>query len=198
MVSPIRRPAASARATAKCVARAYLASPSCQSAGFKSSARMAGGSSKPIGCAEGSPLSCLRLCSITRCSGRGMASFPCCRRRTSVLLLLCCGEGGGNQQFFHCTKAHGLDQVMLEPGFPGTTAVLFLPISRDCYQQGLFQSRHLSQLLGHLIAIHPRHADVQEHHLGVKGSCRFDGFGAIEGHPRVMSLQLQERGYALG
>ena len=51
MYSPIRRPAASASATARFVARAYLASPSCQIAGSKRSAQVAGGSSTPIGCA---------------------------------------------------------------------------------------------------------------------------------------------------
>jgi hypothetical protein len=70
---PIRRPAASARATARFVPRAYFASPSCQSAGSKRSARMVDVSSTPIGCAEGPPMSWLRLFSITLCSGRGMA-----------------------------------------------------------------------------------------------------------------------------
>ena len=56
------------------------------------------------------------------------------------------GNGGGNHQFFHNTKGRGLDQVMVEPGFAGTTEVLLLPIARERDQQGLFQSRHLSQL----------------------------------------------------
>src|SRR5271166_6337446 len=85
MIDPSWRPAASARATARFVPRAYFVSPSCQSAGSKRSAWMAGCSSTPSGCAEGSPMSWLRLCSSTRCSGRGMASFPCCNVRRAVL-----------------------------------------------------------------------------------------------------------------
>src|SRR5216684_2255507 len=104
MVSPIKRPAASARATARFVARAYLASPSCQSAGSKRSARMAGGSSTPSGCAEGSPLSWLRLCSSMRAApnwfaacGQGAKSVPWrllhpCRRQRELPLDLAAVE----------------------------------------------------------------------------------------------------------
>ena len=60
------------------------------------------------------------------------------------------------------TEVHGLDVVVVEPGFLLTVAVCFARgVSGHRTQDHVFELRLLPQTLGNLIAVHPRQTDVQ-------------------------------------
>ena len=52
--------------------------------------------------------------------------------------------------------------------------------------------------LGDLVAVHPRQADVQQHHLGPKGRGRLQGRRAGAGHLHVVAVQPQQHAQAVG
>src|SRR5262249_782347 len=72
------------------------------------------------------------------------------------------------EQFGPRARLRGLDQVVMEAGFPGAAALLFLADPRHGPQYQRPFSRLAAQLLGELVAVHPRHGQVEQGHLGLK------------------------------
>ncbi len=66
-------------------------------------------------------------------------------------------------------QIHRLDQVSIEPRRQSALAILRQAISRERDEPNGLQFRRAAKLLRQLIAIHPRKADVQQSHLGLKG-----------------------------
>ena len=54
--------------------------------------------------------------------------------------------------------------MVVEPGFRRAAAVLLLPPAGQRRQHD-FQAGLLPHSAGDLVAVHPRHPDVQEHHV---------------------------------
>ena len=87
---------------------------------------------------------------------------------------------------------------MVEPRLGRAAAGLLLPVARDGDDEGFLAALLSPQLGGHLIAVHPRKADVEDHGLGFVFSCGLDGIRSAMGHPDRVARELQELGHPVG
>src|SRR5262245_54885221 len=68
-----------------------------------------------------------------------------------------------SQQIFQILGVHRLDHVVVEPRLASPGAVLLLAVAGQGHQRQPVSLRLLPEPLCHLVAVHPRHADIQEH-----------------------------------
>ena len=65
-------------------------------------------------------------------------------------------------------RVHRLDEVVVEPGLPRSAPVLFLAPAGQRHDQRPRELGPLPQASGHLVAVHPRQADVQQDDVGAE------------------------------
>ncbi len=98
-------------------------------------------------------------------------------------------EGGG---------IDGLCQVVIEAGRQCAALVVFLaPTGQGDQAQGTIVLL-LSDLAGDLVTVEFRQSDVEQHHVGMKGGNRPDGFESVVGGLDHVPLAAQEHGQAGG
>ncbi len=77
----------------------------------------------------------------------------------------------------------------MKTGLSGFLPILLLAVARDSNQEYLAEPRRLTELLGHLIAVNARQADVQQHYLRQFFPGRLECRWPIVGEADVVALQ---------
>ena len=94
--------------------------------------------------------------------GNGLGLMALSSSNASVLPLSATCPMSGEER----VEVDRLDQVMVEPRLARAAAGLLLPVARDGDDDGVLAALLSPQLGGHLVAVHPGKADVEEHDLG--------------------------------
>src|SRR5262245_59494021 len=79
----------------------------------------------------------------------------------------------GAEQFIEPSGVHRLDEMVVEARILGPPPVALLPVAGHGDEAHPLQPLLLPQAAGDLVAVHPRQADVQQHHVGLLGQGEF-------------------------
>src|SRR5579871_1252541 len=101
------------------------------------------------------------------------------------------------KQLFQLLWLCGLNQVVVEACLQRTAPIFLLAPTRHGYQYLGLQLGAFVEPAGHGIAVHSRHADVQEHHLWMKRLDDKQGGGSIVGHTNLLPDHSQKHGHAI-
>src|SRR5262249_11955967 len=102
------------------------------------------------------------------CASQVSFSWSERRARTSWLQPLSgeSGEGGrAFEQAERVSQVDRLDQVVIEARLPGALPVAVLAVAGDGDDQEAVELRAAAQAARHLVAVDPRQADVEQHHV---------------------------------
>lgn len=91
-----------------------------------------------------------------------------------------------------------LNKMMIETRLCRPSSILLLAPAGQGGQHRAFHTRLLSQSSRDLVAVHARHADVEEHHMRQKGRRQGKRRSAVVGDLHLVSMQSQQHGEAHG
>src|SRR4051794_6663378 len=83
----------------------------------------------------------------------------------------------GGQQLMQTLRIDRLGQVQVAPGSEGEFLLLDPAKARDSHHQAIFQSGQFTEPAGQFPAVHPRHLNVQKHHIGTMPLRELQGGG---------------------
>jgi hypothetical protein len=76
--------------------------------------------------------------------------------------------------------------------------VFLFAVAGDCDEERPFFALLLVQVSGHIIAVHPRQADVQEDHVRLMDLGRAEGGWTVRGDVNLMTFFAEQEGQVLG
>ena len=139
---------------------------------------------RPSGEERAAPRRVMRSASCERCSSRRPARIACpvsgaqpgdrrsrrvCRRRRASPRRRAYPKRRSDDSSFSTTcRIRGLHQVMVEARFLRSPAVLGLSPSRQRHQHHVLAPRLLANQPRRFVTVERRHADVEEHHVGME------------------------------
>ena len=86
-----------------------------------------------------------------------------------------------------------LDEVPVEAGLGRPTPIGLLAPAGQRHEEGSLEPGPGPQPPGHLVAVHLRHADVEQDHLGPEFLGRFQGRGAVVGDAHLLAVEPRQQ-----
>src|SRR5689334_11923820 len=77
-----------------------------------------------------------------------------------------------------------------------STSILFLSPAGQCSKHDILQAWSFAYLARDFVAVHIRHSDVEENHVGKERRCERQRGRSVVRDPHIVSLQPQQRGEA--
>ena len=90
-----------------------------------------------------------------------------------------------DHQLSQLLDVRGLDQIVIEPGGVAAAPVVVLSPAGERDERRLAELRTRSDAAGDLVSVEPRHADVEEHDIGVPSLERLQRGGSVVHHRHV-------------